>query len=198
MEELSVSIHRLAASLPRYNHSFRAADIPVNGIYLMFEKGEAVSHPHYFGDRIVRVGTHKVDGRLPTRLRTHFRGNRRASILRRHPANVMAAEQGYSALAASAVSEEQISTRIADRFSFVCVRVPTQAERLAIESGLIALLASYPLARPSAGWPGLLAHSVKIWESGLRNVLHVHGVPLSCAGLDRFRELVGITKEDKM
>jgi len=66
-------IHSLAASLPCYDSSFKRKDIPANGIYLFYEKGENRSDGT---PRIVRVGTHVADGRLPDRLRNHYRGNR--------------------------------------------------------------------------------------------------------------------------
>ena len=80
-ESKCASLHRLFNDMPRYDWS-KIDDIPFeNGIYIMFETDE------YFEEtnRIVRIGTHKADGRLKSRLKDHFlRRNKDGSILRKN------------------------------------------------------------------------------------------------------------------
>ena len=61
---MCAQIHTLFNSLPRYNWE-QISDIPFqNGIYIVFENGE-----RYHGmNRIVRVGTHRSEGRLKQRM----------------------------------------------------------------------------------------------------------------------------------
>jgi hypothetical protein len=55
--------------------------IPLNGIYIMFEKDE-VGHD---GDRIVRIGTHTGDRQLKNRIYQHFENeNKNRSMFRKN------------------------------------------------------------------------------------------------------------------
>src|SRR5690349_6728892 len=64
-----------------HSFPFDGARLPKNGIYVLFERGE-VGHG---GSRIVRVGTHRGDGELPSRLLQHFvMENKDRSIFRKH------------------------------------------------------------------------------------------------------------------
>ncbi len=56
----SRQIHELLAGLPRFDATFRNAELPRNGIYFFYEEGEKFEGR----DRIVRVGTHIGEGRL--------------------------------------------------------------------------------------------------------------------------------------
>lgn len=61
-------LHMLFNDLPRLNWEMIDQVPYQNGIYIMFEKGQS-----YHGmDRIVRVGTHRGQDRLLTRLKDHF------------------------------------------------------------------------------------------------------------------------------
>ncbi|AGA67862.1 hypothetical protein Desdi_0314 [Desulfitobacterium dichloroeliminans LMG P-21439] len=75
------AIHQLFNMMPRLDYQ-RILDISFeNGIYVMFEKGQKYGEL----DRIVRVGTHTVDGRLKARLVDHFiRKNKDGSIFRKN------------------------------------------------------------------------------------------------------------------
>src|SRR6478609_8106363 len=68
--EPSRQIHEMLAGLPRHCSGFHAADLPENGIYFFYESGEVCEGR----DRIVRVGTHTGEDRLPKRLSLHFEG----------------------------------------------------------------------------------------------------------------------------
>lgn len=74
-------LHTLFNQLPHHHFPFYEKKIPLNGIYILFEKGE---NAHYT-NRIVRVGTHNGDGRLPSRLKSHFiKENKDRSIFRKN------------------------------------------------------------------------------------------------------------------
>jgi len=51
---------------------FNEQEIPKNGIYILFEKGECA----HFTDRIVRIGTHTGKNKLRSRLKEHLNENK--------------------------------------------------------------------------------------------------------------------------
>src|SRR5262245_38997986 len=74
-------LHEWANSLPTFRFPFDSSGIPLNGIYILFEKGE-VAHG---ANRIVRAGTHTGEGQLRSRLRQHFLiENKDRSIFRKN------------------------------------------------------------------------------------------------------------------
>jgi hypothetical protein len=86
--------------------------------------------------------------------------------------------------------EIAVSRALRQRFMFVCIAVPSSAERLELESGLIAQLAQYPLGSPSSSWLGHFAKSDSIRTFGLWNSQRVNAEPLSPAQVERISELV--------
>jgi hypothetical protein len=192
------ALYALVASLPRHDHTFARADLPANGLYLFFERGETVEVNGRLFDRIVRVGTHRGDGRLPKRLRQHFGGNRRGSVFRMHLGGAILRrdDPGDPRLAAwvgdrgvrMPETESVVSLTLQEWFSFCCVRVDDPAERLNLERGLIALLALNPLGPLSGAWLGRDAVHPAIRSSGLWNTQHVGAEPFEYAAFNRFQE----------
>ncbi len=81
MSEICQRLHDLCNSLPRHWYPFDELSIPRNGIYILFEKGEYA----HGADRIVRVGTHRGENQLRSRLKQHFvNENKDRSILRKN------------------------------------------------------------------------------------------------------------------
>ena len=80
-ENACLKIHKWVNTLPRLSWPFDVCDIPSNGVYLFFEKGEK-----YFGfDRIVRIGTHTGNNNLVKRLKEHLvKENKDRSIFRKN------------------------------------------------------------------------------------------------------------------
>jgi len=80
MESLAVRLHQLFNRQKRFSFPFqeKKKEIPSNGIYIIFEKGET-----FHGmDRIIRIGTHTGDNQLFSRLNQHFlKENKNRSIL---------------------------------------------------------------------------------------------------------------------
>src|SRR5262245_29962296 len=76
------SLHEWANSLPAFRFPFDNNGIPLNGIYILFEKGEFA----HGAKRIVRAGTHTGENQLRSRLRQHFLiENKDRSIFRGAP-----------------------------------------------------------------------------------------------------------------
>src|ERR1039458_6457083 len=63
-------LHKVLAPLPVVAYPFDLKRLPRNGIYFLYEQGEACGH-HGPGPRIVRVGTHK-EGNFRSRISEHF------------------------------------------------------------------------------------------------------------------------------
>src|SRR5688572_11984862 len=81
---ISASVHQVLAALPARRFPVSRRDVPPDGIYLRYETGETAQVEDQEMDRIVGVGTHTGDGRLPRRLGIHASGDRRGSDLRLH------------------------------------------------------------------------------------------------------------------
>lgn len=71
MSELCRWIHHKLEVLPIIKFPFDLKELPENGIYFFYEKGEDVDHGDGLGSRIVRIGTHK-EGNFRTRIAEHF------------------------------------------------------------------------------------------------------------------------------
>jgi len=70
MSELCKWLHERLEALPAFSFPFDLEQLPRNGIYFFYEKGEVWAHG---GDRlrIVRIGTHK-DGNFRSRIAEHL------------------------------------------------------------------------------------------------------------------------------
>jgi hypothetical protein len=208
MTELTktAAVYALVRSLPRLNHEARSPDLPPNGIYLFFERGETVKREGQTYDRIVRIGTHRQDGRFPARIRQHYghvfslRGNKNSSVFRKHLGGALMRRVDTSDqrigpwLIQGGPSfpevEESVSRLLRECFTFACFRVDLREDRMLLESGLIALLAQHPLGQPSEDWLGHHAASEEIRRTGLWNTQRVDAVPLTDEEVQRFERLV--------
>ncbi|MDE3042578.1 MAG: hypothetical protein KGJ82_18680 [Nitrospirota bacterium] len=63
-------LHERLESLPFIKYPFNPSDLPENGIYCFYEKGEVWGHDG-LRPRIVRIGTHK-DGNFKSRIAEHY------------------------------------------------------------------------------------------------------------------------------
>ena len=69
MSEICKEIHKVFNDLIEYSFPFDQKEIPKNGIYILFEKGE-----NFNGlKRIVRVGTHTGNNQLQSRINQRYR-----------------------------------------------------------------------------------------------------------------------------
>ena len=207
--ERALGVHELARLLPRRDHVTPSQSLPLDGLYLFFERGELAECRGLTVDRIVRVGTHRVNGRFRKRVLQHYGpvsplgGNRRGSIFRKHVgAALLRKADPYDTglkdwLAKNGppfpTLEAEVSRTLRGNFTFVCFPVDNREERLRLEGGLIALLAQHPLRGPSTGWLGRHALAGEIRSSGLWNVQHIADDPITPADLERLSELVQVT-----
>lgn len=200
MLRLTQTVHNLLLGTPRLNTSADKRALPADGLYVFFERGEFVNVGDRHIERIVRVGTHRKDGRFPGRIRDHFSGNSRASVFRRHLGGALLARDDPHDLRIDPWMsgtrpdfpevEERVGQELREQFTFCAIPVAHASEGLRLERGLIALLAQEPLGPPSRAWLGRHALRPEIRDSGLWNTQHLKAKPLDDAGLARLRDLV--------
>src|SRR3989338_8228293 len=89
-------LHNLFNSLPKHKFPFNINEIPLNGIYILFEKNELAHNTN----RIVRIGTHTGNNQLRSRLNQHFiNENKDRSIFRKNIGRALLHKQKDSFLA---------------------------------------------------------------------------------------------------
>lgn len=203
------SIHGLTNKLERHNFPFNEAKFPLNGIYVLFQKGE-LGHKQ---DRIVRVGTHTGVNQLRSRIKQHFLvENKDRSIFRKNIGRALLnqrndpflkfweidlttrkAKEKYSSLIDFEYQksiERQVSQFIQDNFSFATFEVVDKQERLEIESRLISTVSWCDECKPSSDWLGNSSPKVKISKSGLWLVNELYKTPLDDEGVKRLTRLI--------
>lgn len=179
-------IHKIFNGLKEYKFPFDQKEIPKNGIYILFEKGEKVDRLK----RIVRVGTHTGDNQLPSRLKQHFiKENKDRSIFRKNIGRALLnadndsfLEQWQLNLTSRANKEKnsgkvdfeklksvekRVTEYIQSNFSFAVFEVLEKEQRLTIESRIISTVSNCTNCKPSKNWLGLSSPKQKIIESGL-------------------------------
>lgn len=203
------SLHEWARTLPAFRFPFGEAQIPKNGLYILFEKGERA----HGGARIVRVGTHTGAGQLPSRLKQHFVvENKDRSIFRKNIGRALlsrdkdpfladweldltprAARERYGAridLAKQKRIERRVSDYIQDAFSFAVVQIDEKKERLRLESRIISTVSLCDACKPSRNWLGSSSPKEKIRESGLWIVNELYKEPLTDIDFTRLKKAV--------
>jgi len=149
MELLIQRIYFGIDRLPRYADPIPYSTLPENGIYLFFETGETVEVAGHARNRIVRIGTHREDGRFRKRIQQHFGrkrslgGNKNESVFRKHLGAALMRRvdksdprlPGWLAQMGSSDPrlEEEVSKLLRDRFAFCCFRVDDREERVALK-----------------------------------------------------------------
>lgn len=198
MSEACRALHEIANAREHHRFPFDDADIPANGIYVLFEEGERA----HGGRRIVRTGSHTGEGQLRGRLHEHFlRSNKDRSIFRKNIGRALLHEADdpfleawnldltsrknrdrYEAqvdLERQAEIEEEVTERIRSRFSFAVFEVTDSRERLEMERRMIGTVAQCRECGPSRGWFGHASPKPKIRESGLWQEQHLDHEPLT-------------------
>ena len=184
MGDICEQLHREIWKSPRHTFPFSNEDIPKNGIYFLFEKGE-LSHG---GERIVRVGTHTGEAQLCSRLHQHFLvPNKDRSIFRKNIGRALLNKVGSPFLKEWEIDrtssearqkhgiapeeqkriEEEVTQYMQDAFSFVVVPVADKKTRLELEAKCISTLSWCEDCRPSNNWLGNYSPKEKIRQSGL-------------------------------
>lgn len=202
-------LHKLLNELERFTYPFenRFNEIPENGIYVKFEKGES-----YNGlDRIVRIGTDTGENNLKKRLIEHFvTENKNRSIFRKNigrailnkgnnpylkfweldTTSITDREKNSKCINIDleAEIEREISSYIKTNFSFCVFNVETKEQRLLWESKLISTLA-YQI-KPSKNWLGNFSTKEKIKLSGLWQVQGLNKTKMTIDEFDNFKLLL--------
>jgi hypothetical protein len=212
MTALYDQLHDLFNSKRRFRFPFdnEINQIPVNGIYLIFEDGEKYKD----WDRIVRVGTHTGDGQLRSRLKQHFvKENKNRSIFRKNIGRCLLNKDKHpylniweldSTSKADKIKnsplidkdfqqkiERRVSQYIQENLSFVVFEIPTKERRLFWESRIISTLAAFPNIKPSENWLGNYSPKNKIRQYGLWQVNELFNQSLD---LNEFNKLRGLIK----
>jgi|SRR5215212_908248 len=186
MSEQCDWLHYSFNQLTRFGFPFDTNQIPEDGIYVLFEQGEAA----HGTDRIVRVGTHTGKGQLPSRLQQHFvKGNKDRSIFRKNVGRCLLnsdkdsfleqweidlttrdAKVKYQDLIDKTKTKKvecQVSEYIRQRFTFAVFPVEEKEHRLRLEQRIISTISLCEDCFPSTGWLSLFSPKAKIKKSGL-------------------------------
>lgn len=203
------TVHNLSWVLERHEFPFDESKIPLNGIYLLFQKGEEGHN----GDRIVRIGTHTGDKQLRSRLKQHFiNPNKDRSIFRKNIGRALLnqcndhfleyweldlttrkAKEKYLSLIDldyQKTIEDKVSEFIQTNFSFCVFEVNDKEQRLQIESGLISTISWCYECKSSKTWLGNSSPKRKIVKSGLWLVNELYKTPLISSEIDHLSRLI--------
>jgi len=198
MSKKCAQLHKWFNQPERLRFPFDNEDIPLNGFYIVFEKGERA----HGTNRIVRVGSHTGIDQLRPRLQQHFiKENKDRSIFRKNIGRCFLnkakddfLEQWNRSLTtrenrkkyAHLVDcekqkkiERKVTKYIQDNFSFVVIEINRKKKRLMLESRIISTVSLCKECSPSKNWFGRFSPVDKIRESGLWLVNHLYKEPLS-------------------
>ena len=187
-------LHHLFNGLVRHSFPFEEKNIPSDGIYILFEKGE---HAHNC-DRIVRVGTHTGQGNLKQRLEEHFHAeNKDRSIFRKNigraflnkrndpfldkwEMDLTTAQErqrnfGKIDFHRLSLIEREVSRIICKMFTFCVLPLDNKQHRLDLEERIIATVNYCHDCCPSGHWLGKYSPKVQIRDSGLWLVQGLNG-----------------------
>jgi len=190
-------LHNLFNSLPKHKFPFNINEIPLNGIYILFEKNELAHNTN----RIVRIGTHTGNNQLRSRLNQHFvNENKDRSIFRKNIGRAILNKNNDSFLKSWELDlttkasrilnnpidfnkqkqvEKEVTKYIQENFSFAVFEVKNKEERLKLESKIISTISQCNECKPSLNWLGLFSPKEKIRNSGLWLVNELNKEPLS-------------------
>ncbi len=202
-------LHNLFNNMKRLKFPFAEKEIPKNGIYILFEKGETAHR----ADRVVRIGTHTGKNQLPSRLIQHFLNeNKDRSIFRKNIGRALLSKEKNPFIKEWEIdlttkeaknkfltsinlekqkqTEKEVTKYIQDNFSFVVFPVEDKEKRLEIESKIISTISLCEECKPSKNWLGLFSPKEKIKESGLWLVNELYKEPLSDAEVIELKNLI--------
>ncbi|MDI9358761.1 MAG: hypothetical protein QM528_07430 [Phycisphaerales bacterium] len=202
-------LHQCLNNKQRFNFPFanNINQMPENGIYICFEKGEK----YQTFDRIVRVGTHTGDNQLRSRLNQHFLDeNKDRSIFRKNVGRCFLhndpylpiwnldnttreariANEGIRNIPFEQEIEERISKYITQNITFCLIPIDNKEDRLFWESKIASTLAQGEII-PSANWLGNQSPKEEIRTSGLWQVQGLNKPPLTNDELARLFAIIG-------
>jgi hypothetical protein len=183
--------------MERLSYPFDKGKIPLNGIYILFEKGE-IAHSV---DRIVQVGSHIGDDNLLARLKEHFmKENKDRSVFRKNIGRAILYKNNDSFLPRWELdltskemrnkylpiinvekqkeTEGDVTKHIHDNITFVVFRIDDKNARLALESKIISTV-SLCECKQTDTWLGNYSSKEKIRKSGLWLEKELQKTPLN-------------------
>lgn len=224
MSKICHTIHQWFNGIKKHSFPFDKQDIPKNGIYILFEKGEFA----HFTSRIVRIGTHTGKNKLPSRLKEHFvNENKDRSIFRKNIGRALLnkdnnpfieqwnkknlAKKIKKALDFNSdefIKQEEIEKRIKEiekrvteyireNISFITFRIDDKKKRLEFESKIISTVSLCAKCKPSPNWLGLFSPKEKIRKSGLWLVNKLWKTPLSEEDLIELKNILEIPEHSE-
>ena len=193
----SYKLHKIFNQAKRYDNNFNPDDLINNGIYILFEKGETYEDM----DRVVRVGTHTGENKLPARMVQHYQiETKDRSIFRKNIGRIYLnqvndpyidvwnvsnterknrlANLPYRDFEKERLLEERITQEINDHFTFSLIEVNDKTYRLYLEMAIIATIAQGE-STPSSNWLGNDSPVEKIRDYGLWQVQGLKRDPIT-------------------
>ena len=205
------TIHQWFNGMKKHSFPFNEQEIPLNGIYILFEKGEFA----HSTNRIVRIGTHTGNNQLRSRLFQHFLNeNKDRSIFRKNIGRALLNKdkdafleqweidlttKNAKDLHSNSVdfikqkeTEKRVTKYIQDNFSFVVFQIDDKNKRLEIESKIISTVSLCDEYKPSENWLGNFSPKEKIRKSGLWLVNELWKIPLTDADMIELKRMLKI------
>jgi len=193
----------------KFSFPFDKHEIPANGIYILFEKGELA----HSTNRIVRIGTHTGINQLRSRLNQHFiKENKDRSIFRKNIGRALLnkdkdpflekweidlttrkAKEKYSELIDFVKQKEverKVTKCIQENFWFVVFEVDDKRKRLDLEAKIISTVSLCKDCSPSENWLGNFSPKEKIRKSGLWLVNELWKTPLSEKEIEELKIII--------
>lgn len=206
-----LELHQLFNNCKRFSFPFLQFrdEIPKNGIYILFERGEKFNEY----DRIVRIGTHTGNKQLYSRLNQHFiQENKNRSIFRKNIGRCILNKEGssYQSLWELDITsraerernlglldlefenqiEKRISNYIQTNLTFCVFLVDSKEERLYWERKIASTLAQSIEIKPSEQWLGNYSPKEKIRSSGLWQVNELNNAILTQQEFEQLKSIL--------
>ena len=192
------TLHQWFNGIKKFSFPFDKQEIPENGVYILFEKGELA----HSTNRIVRIGTHTGINQLRSRLNQHFiKENKDRSIFRKNIGRALLnkhndsfieyweidlttrkAKEKYSGLIDLEKQKEierKVTKYIQENFWFTVFEINDKNQRLDLEAKIISTVSLCKECIPSVNWLGKFSPKEKIRKSGLWLVNELWKTPLS-------------------
>lgn len=205
------TIHQWLNGMKKFTFPFDKQEIPENGIYILFEKGE-FSHST---NRIVRIGTHTGQNQLRSRLFQHFlKENKDRSIFRKNIGRALLNKDKDPFLEKWELDlttrnaktqhsdsvdfdkqkeiEKRVTKFIQDNFSFVVFQIDDKEKRLYFESRIISTVSLCEECKPSENWLGNSSPKEKIRKCGLWIVNELWKTPLNDEDMVELKQLLSV------
>lgn len=212
VSEICHTIRQWFNGIKKHSFPFDKQDIPKNGIYILFEKGEFA----HSTSRIVRIGTHTGKNKLPSRLKEHFvNENKDRSIFRKNIGRALLNKDKDVYLKTWDINfkikinqekyrylwdiqkekeiEKRVTEYIRDNISFVTFQIEDKKKRHELESKIISTVSLCDECTPSPNWLGLFSPVEKIRRSGLWLVNELWKTPLSEDNLKELKNILWIS-----